>query len=79
MGDDLINRKIKNYLRRNISNDSDSNNENKIRNQLLSLYYEKFLKELRRILMNTINLFQYFLIILKKYLEIRFLKFLIKK
>jgi len=38
--DDLINRKIKNHLRRNISNDSDSNNENKIRNQLLSLYYE---------------------------------------
>ena len=38
--DDLTYRKIKNYLRRNISNDSDNNKYNKIRNNLLSLYYD---------------------------------------
>jgi len=37
--DNLNNRKIKNYLRKNISNDGNNNNENKIRNKLLSLYY----------------------------------------
>lgn len=32
-------RKIRNYLRKNISNDNNINNERKIRNNLISLYY----------------------------------------